>query len=283
MTNKVIKTKKKTENGILYKRTCAYCGKTVEYYHSEKPEYCPYCGAYNYIKPKTETKLFLLQKQYLEHGRDNEVLGKMYLILKDYAKSMIKIQLQKSGMTKYNYDDIDMKASDAATLLLEYYLTKPSFKIEQSFGGYLKDKVKQALYNKTEQREDSYASFNSLLVDSEGQSEEIGELKERLNFDYIFGDEDEYRKRVLSEKELIEGIHRIIDKIIETVNMNYSIKDSLLLLIGVYVRINNPNNSSVMSLYYKYFGSRYKDFIDSALLLLYEFIKESQHYHHKDY
>jgi len=280
--DKVIKTKKKTENGILYKRTCAYCGKTVQYYHSEKPEYCPYCGAYNYIKPKTETTLFLLQKEYLEHGRDNEVLGKMYLILKDYAKSMIKMQLQKSGMTKYNYDDIDMKASDSATLLLEYYLTKPAFKIEQSFGGYLKDKVKQALYNKTEQREDSYASFNSLLSDSEGHAEEIGELKEQLNFNYIFGDQDKYRKRILSEKELVDGIHRIIAKITETVTESYNRKDSLLLLIGMYIRINNTNNST-MDNYYKYFGSVYKDFIDASLLLLYEFIKESQHHHHEDY
>jgi len=275
----IIKTKKKTENGILYKRTCAYCGKTVQYYHSEKPEYCPYCGAYNYIKPKTETTLFLLQKEYLEHGRNNEVLGKMYLILKDYAKSMIKMQLQKSGMTKYNYDDIDMKASDSATLLLEYYLTKPAFKIEQSFGGYLKDKVKQALYNKTEQREDSYASFNSLLSDSEGHAEEIGELKEQLNFNYIFGDQDKYRKRILSEKELVDGIHRIIAKITETVTESYNRKDSLLLLIGMYIRINNTNNST-MDNYYKYFGSVYKDFIDASLLLLYEFIKESQHHHH---
>lgn len=279
---KVIKTKKKTDKGILYKRTCAYCGKTVEYYHSEKPEYCPYCGSYNYIKPQTETKLFLLQKSYFEHGRDKDILGKMYLILREYAKSMIKTELKRNQMTRYTYDDIDMKASDAATLLLEYYLTKPAFKIEQSFGGYLDNKVKQALYNKKEQREEIHTSYNSLLTDSDGHSEEIGEMKEKLNFKYIFGDEEEYRKRVLSEKELINGIHKIVTTIAETVTKNYNKKDSLLLLIGMYVRLQHTNNS-IMDNYYRYFGSIYKEFIDSSLLLLYQFIKESQHYHHKDY
>lgn len=279
---KVVKTKKKTDNGILYKRTCAYCGKTVEYYHSEKPEYCPFCSAYNYIKPDTETKLFLLQKSYFEHGRDNEILGKMYLILREYAKSMIKTELKRNQMTRYTYDDIDMKASDAATLLLEYYLTKPAFKIEQSFGGYLDNKVKQALYNKKEQKEDIHSSYNAIISDNNGHLEEVGEMKEALNFSYIFGDEDEYRKRILSEKELLDGIHKIISRIVFTVTENYNKKDSLLLLIGMYIRLRNTNNS-VMDDYYKYFGSVYKDFIDKSLLMLYQFVKESQHYYYKDY
>jgi|GEM_PF-4903147 len=281
MIPKIIKNKKQTERGVLYRRTCAYCGETVEFYHAEKPSHCPHCGSFNYIKPKTETKLFLLQKKYLEEGRDKDVLGHMYLILKGYAKSMVKSEIGGNAMTKYHYSDIDIKSSDAAVYLLEYYLTKPQFKIEQSFGGYLSKKVSQALYNKKDQKEDKVISYNTVIGDNEGHTEELGDLPETLNLRYIFGDENKYREKVRNENELLSGIEKILNSTILHIKKTYSSKDSMLLIIGLYLKLSS-NNQKVINDYYRFFGSEYRNFIDQVLLILYEFIKESQNYHQKE-
>jgi hypothetical protein len=174
-----------------------------------------------------------------------------------------------------------MKASDAATLLLEYYLTKPSFKIEQSFGGYLEYKVKEVLYRVKDQQEDEHESYNAVMYDSEGHQSELGDFSDKLNFQKIFGDEQEYLRRVISQYELLNGLNKILEKITDTVSKNFSSKDSITLLLGLYLRLETKRNIS-MDNFYRYFGSDYKYIIDKTLLLIYEFIKESES-HDKDW
>ena len=80
--NTVIKKKFRKGGKQYYQNTCRACGKHIEYTHGDKPVICPYCGEEDYIKPLTETRLFLLQKTYLEN-RNDEVLWSMYILFEN--------------------------------------------------------------------------------------------------------------------------------------------------------------------------------------------------------
>lgn len=270
---KVVKDKKKTEKGSFYRRTCSYCGNVVEFFHSKKPDVCPFCGSTNYIKPKTETKLFLLQKKYFE-TKDRDYLARMYEILVQYARSKIKTELGRKQITKYHYEGIDMKAMDAASLIIEQYLIRPSFKIDQSFSGYLDYKIPEVLYNKKERREEAHISYNATVFDSEGEEVELQDLGKDFNFSYIFGDENEYLQRLLDKRELFSGLEKILNQIVKNVTENYDKKDCLNLLLGLWISLSGNRNLD-MDNFYRYFGSDYKQFIDMSILFIYEFIKES--------
>lgn len=271
----VIKTKKNTDKGVLYYRTCAYCGKTVSYYHTNKPTHCPFCGASDFVKPTTETKLFLLQKEYFDKGRDRSVLAKMFTEMKPYAESLIKKGPLRNFT--YEYEDLEMKASEASSLIIEYYLTKPNFKIENSFAGYLKFKIKEVFYNSKDQNEDRNMSLNAEFNDMSGessQSRELQDFTEKFHISSLFYDENKALQYEQDKKDLLKGLNKIINKIVETVEDEHNKQYSLFLIIGLLVRLKKRGVED----FYHYFGSEYKEFIDKALLLIYKFIKESQEY-----
>ena len=64
--NEVLKYKFKKNGKQYYRNTCRTCGSHIEYTHGKKPLVCPKCGDPDYIKPITETRLFLLQKKYMQ-------------------------------------------------------------------------------------------------------------------------------------------------------------------------------------------------------------------------
>ena len=95
----------------------------------------------------------------------------MYSILRDYAKSILKNHLPRDFT--YHYGLIDEKANDAANLLIEQYLDKKNFYIENSFAGYLQWKVKQVLWNKKTKREEDHESLNVHMESEDSSAPEL--------------------------------------------------------------------------------------------------------------
>jgi len=253
----------------LYKRICRHCGANVEFYHSEKPDVCPECGISDFVKPETETKLFLLQKKWLEE-KDKPSLGKMYVILCAYVKSKIKKIL--NGVVIYDEDKLEEKAVDSVNLLMEYYLTKEDFKIESSFMGYLTKQIKSTLYNKQTRLLDATESLNAIIDDS--SKKELQDIidvtpiyENSLNYDFIFDDH--------KENDLINGITNIVQEVHNQIVKNYSFTLGLLVLIGIHHYINRRPEEFREKFYTRFNNTKTKDFVEKAMVVILQFIKEN--------
>lgn len=239
-----------------YNKVCAYCGEDITYQRGEKPDECPFCGKERWLKPETETELFLLQKEYLEI-RDNEILGKMYLILKSYASSIIKKII--SGKFRYDFDWLEMKAHDATNSLLEYYLVKPNFKVNSSFGAYLQWKVKEVLYMYKD--EEQHDSLNQHLKDN--NHKEFEDLVYLNGYKSVFGKSIVESEEELEQQKLfLEGLTCMIDRQLIKIKME-SLHLSLMTCICLKVLLEK--RKSALTRYYNKFGGRSKKLVDGIV------------------
>jgi len=272
----IINSKVKTESGVLYTRTCAYCGTTIEFLHTKKLTHCPNCGKEGYIKPYTETQLFLLQKLYIEN-RDQQYLGDMYLIMYDYSKSILK-KLLPASFT-YNYSDLETKAHDAVIIIIQLYLEKKEFKIENSFAGYIEFKVKEVLWNKKTQREDDHSSLDALIASSDNSNTStLGETFPIDKSSPMFNDLELSKQQSIEKVNLVESILKVITNIMQIVKKEYGYKDALLLIIGLWIEINNSSSLLDRSNFYEVYKSNTKQFVDKSLLFIYEYLQDNGEY-----
>lgn len=242
-----------------YNKICAYCGVSISYRRGEKPDSCPGCGKERWLKPETETKLFLLQKKYLK-TRDSYILGSMYLILKSYASSIIKKVV--SGKFRYDFDWLAMKAHDATNRLLIYYLAKPNFKVEQSFGSYLQWKVKEVLY--TNKNEENHDSLNQLLRDS--NQKEFQDLVYLNGYKPVFGKTiSDYEERMEQEKYFIEDLMNLIERQLIKIKLK-SIHLSLITCVCLKILLDKRNNALIV--YYNKFGGCSKGLVDKIVNII---------------
>ena len=273
MINKQVHKKSKVNDRMRYEKICVYCTKEVVFFHGNKPSHCPHCGASDYIKPPTETKLFLLQEAYYRTG-DQEHLSNMFILLKQYATSIIKKLLPKDFM--YHFDKIEEKAQDAASMFIEYYLTHEDFKVEKSFGGYLQWKVKEVLWNKKLQKEEDHASLNEVLSAGTSQVEFI-DIPQITNIQPLHGSIESHTEDDTGEKiDLVDGIKKIIDQsILQLKQIGNSQLTNLLVLTSVCLLIEGKTEV-YMDKFYHRFGSNLKPNADLIKLLIYRFIKEQE-------
>lgn len=271
---------------VVYSVVCAYCGREVQYRHSEKPAKCPHCGSTDYRKPKTETMLFNLQRQYLD-GRDQETLSRMYLILCDYAKSIIKKHLPRNFT--YHYGHVEEKATDAANLLIENYLSKNQFKVENSFAGYLQWRVKEVLWNKRTRREEDHESLNAHIEKEDSSSPELVDLANQLDEQPVSGfslghpqgQTSQVETTVLTNEalrgDLQAGLYELLSRMLTQIGQEYSTLTKYIVLGALCLRIERgyyQDGEAALNRYYVRFGTETKELVDKAMLLFYRFIKE---------
>lgn len=263
-----ITKKKYRKNGdVYYENSCVLCEKIVTYKHGEKPEICPYCKQEDYVKPTTETRLFHLQNKFLDN-RDKEILGSMYILMKDYAGSLIKKVLPRSFT--YHYDKVDEKASDAVNTIIDYYLNNEMFQIEKSFAGYINTKVREVLWSKKNQQEDNHESIYS-YINSDIETE-ILNAATILDLDSLFPQFDEYLDREQTKSEILEGIEALIESIAERIKEEYGYYYQLLSLLGVYFYVINQGD--IGKFYDNFQNIQIKELVDKCMVIVYEFIKE---------
>lgn len=248
------------------KKACLSCGQIVEYIHKSRPKLCPFCQNDRWDKDRDEFKLFHLQDEYLK-TKDNKILGQMYIILKEYAKKLIVKTVK--GKYFFKKEDLEIKAHDSANKIIEYFLTKPSFKIENSFGGYMNWPVKNVLY--ADKRKEAHDSLNC-LIDTENELEDYlpvisGEAKYKMIFEF---EVDSIRNNTTIVPEIYKLIHNIENKI----SKNFSKSQSLLFLIGVRNKLKVKSDDFYTN-FFSYCGVDVKKHVDTALFLVYKYIKHN--------
>lgn len=251
----------------VYKKICSYCGKEVTYNHSHKPLQCPYCEALNWAKPPTETQLFLYQRDYLS-TRNDSILTKMYPILVSYVSSIMKKTISSSYI--YDVDFIEEKSSDAATILIENYLSKPEFYIHGSFAGYLRDKVKEVLYSNKE--EEDHDSLNGHFEDND---KELIEYSNRYNYQPLFTIEVEDSMDVsfYKDKDMLDGLMSILDRVFDELKITVSYYEFLATIVATLHRITKQSDE-FMSRYYTEYGTGIHESVKKIEYLLFSFLKE---------
>jgi len=250
-----------------YSSQCINCEAIVEYNRQEKPKNCPNCGYgdnnYEWKKPPTETQLFIIQNKYLK-TKDKKYLDEMYLLLRDYAEGKIKKSL--NGLIHYDIEKLSEKAHDAATQFIEYYLKKPGFRVDFSFGGFLSWQIKAVLWNKHDQENDKNYSLNSLIKESNKEKFELN------NFVNLFSKEN-IMSSISHKLDLIRGIEIIISDIMNKLRSEYDTVMSLKVLIGIKNYIEGISDKNKYSYYDKYGRYEIKDFVDKSMMLIYSFIQ----------
>jgi len=246
------------------KLKCSNCEKIINFIVKEKPCACPECQHPYWDKPDYEFKLFVLQDEYFK-TRSNDILSKMYEILKLYAKKMIVKKV--SNRCYFKKEDLEIKAHDSANKAIMYYMTKPSFIITDSFGGYLNGPILNVLY--APKKEDSHDSLNS-MIDNEN---EFG--------DYVsdYSSEAREKMRIEFDESLEENISCVSEIIHDQINIyssflrrKHSLKEAILTLIGLKNKIKGYSDNNLDD-YYLYAGGDVKKNVDKAMSEMYKKLK----------
>lgn len=157
------------------KTKCKACKTTYTVY--DKPSWtdahlpCPVCGALFSVLPETERRLAILQEKYLR-DRDETYMTQIFRIL--YNDGYVRNILKKSSLT-YPENDDDYYAYVASVKVVERFYKSPDFKL-RSFGGYVKTKLLEALYQKSELPQEVIihkAGFGSVSIDYDRLNETI--------------------------------------------------------------------------------------------------------------
>lgn len=253
-------------------KKCVMCKKHVVWEWGRKPSNCPYCTAIKWDKPHDEARLFNLQEKYLK-SRNKDVLGEMFIYLKEYARRIILKNLV--GHVRYDEITIEEKATDTANKLVEYFLEKPSFHIFESWGYYLDRIAKQNMFAKKLQRIDqnelsieqfqedhsenknAYDSVESEYVTTDYQFE--SNIVNNISKDYIIDELMEYIQTIfyvlLKTGRSYSDVYRVFSLFSHT-------------LAGKAKRFENK--------YFNLYGQEYQEDYEKMRMQIYEFLSKSR-------
>lgn len=256
-----------SEEKKLHYKKCGYCEKMISWEHGSCPDNCPKCNAIQWRKPRDECLLFNLQEDYLK-TKDEKILGKMYLIMYQYAQKIILKQLPY----KYDESKLEEKTEDAVTTIIKYYLLKPNYKILHSFGGMLFGPTRQELFKKKQQDIDNYEmSYDNFISDSDDKST----FKDKISSD-ILHDDDKYTRDLINihnREYLVKELSRFINEIYRKISTFHGIEKGVLSLILLHHFLNGEKEEFFDNFYLTY-GTDLKDLIEKEKLILLEYIED---------
>jgi len=273
--------KKDTPAGKMYyieKTAC--CRKPVEWGWGQAPKTCPHCGNTHWQKPALEHFLFVEQDQFVKEWPDTSRLGeKMFPLILDYAKNLIQGLIK--GNTTLDSDDLDEKANDAATMLIEVILKDSNHSMKWSFGEYLKRLCKSVTYGSKDH--DQTYSLNAILGDGEREfgdtivvesqtggvdvasksSESSGEIRfnntNELNLD--------------EQEDLPEKLTDLVAKSSDAIWSNtLRPEEPLLFLLGMNLKFKSKDEKALID-FYSVAGAQTKKFVEKGELVVYSYLK----------
>lgn len=260
---------------------CNVCGKINVFLSEDYDEdliICEYCNSLKFTKPKNESILFSLQNRYLK-TRNSDILGKMYLIMYDIAYNLTTKKLPNSR--KFQIEYIEDKTSETVEKIITYYMTKPNFRIDNSFTGYISQVVLYPLFNKqTKQRQQSEISIEAIISKINKQNNNIS--PDSLNLDFHLSGSEEIAFDIESidhETEWDKKSHNYSfnqiykykddDYIIDYANIDFFIDDILKAIEGCLNAVAQKyslKEALIQSIFfYHYFGKSDKTFFNKLV------------------
>lgn len=168
---------------------CKTCKSSFKLTESEKKDWinkgyiCPICNIELCYLPPTERELKYLQDEYLLE-RKEKTMEKMYTILASYARSLI---LRKHYQYFSKPEELEYFAHSAAAHLLDHYLKRPGFKIESSFGSYLRFTIMYTISDV----EQAFAPFS--LDYSDPETKRVFEMPSKVD---VIGDIEDRKDKI---------------------------------------------------------------------------------------
>ena len=258
------------ETSTKIKRICSACGKETSYGRKDKPKDCPFCHDIYWDKPKDERDLFILQDQYIESGRPNEILGRMYEKMVIYSENIIKKELKKSGML-ISKDLLQEKAESMAIKLVERYLKNSNSIIQFSFGGILKKISTGVLYSTKAKQADQEISLEMSLAEDfsmmDNPSYFIKDPVAKREFERSYERDayEEYDKQYFHE--ISDEILSLITGMNDRIRYSQNTENSLYFLIGLRNFLDKKKIVS-MDLYYDSCKNQDRQNIENAKMIL---------------
>ncbi len=256
---------------VIYEKKCSCCKNLVIYEKGKKPSLCPFCEAEYWNKPKDERNLFILQDVYLNNGKKEEDLKKIFLSVLKYSKNIIKNSVKnKKFLESY---DLEEKAEDITTIFIESYLKKTDFKVEHSFGGFLIRISKGVLYGN--KQEDQTFSIDRIMSDN---------LSIATNPLFFIKDpsiQEKYKDNVYDsylkshEADLVRELYNLIEEIYKRISKKEKFGNRLLYLLGLK-NFLSINKNSFMFEFYSLSGNSIKQDIENTKLMMRRYLIENQ-------
>jgi hypothetical protein len=266
-------------DGVIYYSVASTmcCGNFVEWKRGEAPDVCPFCRDKYYQRPGLEYKLFVLQDQFLNDYRQTgstEILGKkMFPIILEYAKNIIKGMIK--GKKSLLSDELEMRAYDAGTLLIEVIMKDPEHRMRYSFGKYLGDLCKSVCYS-TKNHQHTY-SLNSILLDGET---ELGEMITASLEDITGGYENNGEIQINNVLEMTDYREDVVEKIMGLVDKTAAVlydttgnyADKLLYMQGLLMKFK-PEDDKILAGFFEEAGRPIKSYVEKGELLVFDEIQ----------
>lgn len=252
---------------------CPACGAVIEYIHGSLPDECPECHNPFWTKPKEECRLFTLQKEYLDSGRDTSKLTPMYEVLQFYAENIIKKKVK--GKVLFSPDYLVEKAGDVALQFYELYFKYPEYEVKTSFGGILSKMALGALYSPKAKRNDELLSLDYeiderlKMGDNPALYMAEGEDRDRLLLDVY----EEYDRT--HQDEIIDTLDEIVSKDMFRIEREVSESDGFLYLILLRYHLMKVRKS-LLNEFYDYYGDSPKNAVENTLRRFYDVLKGAQ-------
>jgi len=245
---------------------CSNCLEVIKYAFGKKPKVCPKCDDTYWDKPDLERKLFIIQDKFLAANRDPQVLNEMYPILKIYIIKLIKKTIK--GKLLYTKAQIQDKAHDCVSKVIEYYLSKPDFVIEASFGGYSRFPILGVLWGS--RKDEDHDSLDFELEDNK----EIYDNIDKIGYSSLSSIISNVENDVLNKSEhILDTCVSIVRKVFNTIKSNY---DYMIAIITINAFLNSLHQKeSFMKDYYDFFGLDVKQNVEHLRLLFLEYLHEN--------
>jgi hypothetical protein len=275
------KDKRKDDDGktVYFINSTSCCGRSIEWLRGEAPDKCPFCGCKYYDKPNLEMKLFVFQDQWLEEYNKNKstaILGeKMFPIIQEYGVNIIKGMIK--GKRSLPEDELQERAFDAATLLIEVILRDPEHRMKYSFGDYLSRLCKSVCYS-TKNHEKTF-SLNSMLKDGET---EFGETIVANAYELSGGQEDSLELKMNNRIEMREAREDAVEKILSLVKKSAEIlfdntgsyEQKIMYLQGLLMKFESGNSKN-LSEFYEISGKAVKSYVEKGELIVFDSLADS--------
>lgn len=253
-----------------YHKPCINCNRQIIWERGNKPLICPFCSEKYWDKPEDERNLFQLQDTYID-SPTQENLGKLYLSVYTYSRNIVK-HLIKNKVFLQDHE-IEEKAQDTSTMLIEKFLNDPYYRIDHSFGGMLIRIAQGVLYKGRE--EDIPSSLESVI--SEGQST----LDDALFI--LQSTEEEWKPFTELIENQAHNMSKMIESIVDYIHQSVlqrgaSQVEAMLVLEGLGHFFYKHHKQFYFD-FYTMSGNRVKRIIEISKLLVWRAIKIAQMEH----